>query len=521
MSNVEFNEPRFVKPSMGNTLDIYFAEKKVTPIFENTEESIVANKGENEKKIKARFVKDHKINSKDIISYTPEKTFKTAVGGENILIKYKKKVRDEVSFPKIETTKIKQKIWIVAVCNGQNGTLSVEILENKQTNSTAIYEGSVKFLVGEEEKTKIEFDLSKDKTSEPNIFAKEIKLQPKSNDDVKLLLDKYKERPDKKSFHFIKASVSGNDEEIIYPDNSTEFLNKDAKRLEVLGVPCYCGVDFTAEQIQEFYKKSNGNVKSLFTADNCPLPADKKTYKEFTQELNAAMKSYEINTCIRKAHFLAQIEAETFFDTTLEYASGWDYDHTTHLENYNNYKLYLANVSNPKNPYKNFGTKAIKRGHDRYLECIEHGHDVKGHGPKYKGRGLIQLTWKDTYEAYFNKLAKSTLITTPEVVANDLNMVCDSAAWYWKERSSWGNLNNYADNDDFISVSVGVNGGLNGFEHRKSNLKKILKTLQTKETCINIDKITKVIGEYKYETSGIRNKQWGKKNKSKIEAYDD
>ena len=521
MSNVEFNKPRFVKPSMGNTLDIYFAEKKVTPIFENLEESIVANKGENEKKIKARFIKEKKINTKDLISYTPEKKFKTAVGGENITIKYKKKIKDEISFLKIEKTKLKKKIWIVAVCASQNGIVTAEIFENKQTNEKAIYDGSVKFLVNEEEKIKIEFDLSKDKTIEPNIFAKEIKLQPKSNDDVKLLIDKYKERPDKNSFHFIKGSVSGNEEEIIFPENSNEFLNKDTKRLEVLGIPCYCGVDFTVEQIQDFYKKSNGNVKALFTAKNCPLPADKKTYIEFTKELNTAMNTYEINTCIRKAHFLAQIEAETFFDTTLEYADGMDYDHTTHLENYNNYKLYLANKSKPKNPYESFNTKAVKRGYNRYLECIEHGHDVEGYGPKYKGKGLIQLTWKDTYEAYFGYLKKATLITTPEVVANDLNLVCDSAAWYWKERSSWGNLNNYADNDDLICASVGVNGGLNGFKHRKENLKTILKNLETKDTCINIDKITKVIGEYKYDTSAIKNKKWGKNNKSKIEAYDD
>lgn len=520
-NSVEFKEPRFVIPTMGNTLDVYFATKKITPIFEDIDESIVAVKGENEKKIKARFIKEKNIKKTDLISYTPEKTFKTATGGEKVTIKYKKKIKDEISFPKIEKTKIKQKVWIVAVCNSSKGILSVEINENKLTNNEFVYDNPLKFLIDKEEKTKIEFDLSKDKIKEPNVFAKEVKLQPKSNEDVKKLIEKYEKRTTKNSFLYLKADVSGSEDEIIYPDKSHEFRNKDKERLEVYGIPCYCNVDFTVEQIKDFYKKSNGNFKDLFTAKNCPLPKDKKTYEEFTKELNNAMKKYEINTCIRKAHFLAQIEAETSFDTTLEYADGLDYDHTTHLDNYTNYELYLANKKLEKNPYEEFNTKSIKRGHSRYLECIQHGHNVEGYGAKYKGKGLIQLTWKDTYEAYFKYLSKDDLITTPEVVANDLNYVCDSAAWYWKKRSSWGDLNKYADNDDLISVSVGVNGGLNGFSHRKSNLKTILNNIETKDTCINIDTIVKEIGIYKYDTSSVKDKKWGKNNKSKIMSYDD
>lgn len=102
-----------------------------------------------------------------------------------------------------------------------------------------------------------------------------------------------------------------------------------------------------------------------------------------------------------------------------------------------------------------------------------------------------------------------------------MNLVCDSAGWYWKKRSGWGNLNNYADNDDLISASVGVNGGLNGFDHRKSNLKKILNTLTVKDSCVNLNIGDKVLGEYKYETSGVKDTKWGKNHKSDIQKHDD
>ncbi|MGE8555566.1 MAG: PAAR-like protein [Chryseobacterium jejuense] len=274
---------------------------------------------------------------------------------------------------------------------------------------------------------------------------------------------------------------------------------------------CFCEKEFTEDDIKSFY-----NSKKLFTAKNCPLPENMKSYKEFTIALNKAMKDNNINSCLRKAHFLAQIEAETRLDTTLEYDDGWDYDQSTHIENYNKYLLFKKD----KIKYKENGTAQIQRGYNRYLECLKRENNVKGDGPKYKGRGLIQLTWKDTYKAYFLKINKPAT-EDPDIVANDLGHVCNSAGWYWREQSAWGDLNKFADNDDFISAAVGVNGGLTGFKHRKENLKRILKNMKVKENCKN-QKI-KDLGVYKYETSAIKNSNWGKKDKIKksIQQYDD
>ena len=283
------------------------------------------------------------------------------------------------------------------------------------------------------------------------------------------------------------------------PDNPPKSDTAEDKK-------CFCDRELTVEEVKSFY----GN-KKLFSASNCSLPENSKNYDEFTKAINDTLKKYEINTCIRKAHFLAQIEAETGFNTTLEYADGWDYDHTTHYDAY----LQYQKEKDPKKKAK------LKRGYNRYLECIAHGHDVKGYGPKYKGRGLIQTTWKDTYEKYFKYLGKPELITTPEVIANNLTYTCDSAGWYWRKNSAWGDLNRFADEDDFISICVGVNGGLNGFQHRKKNLKTILKFMNIPVNCAS-NKL-KIIGEYKYETSNIRNSNWGKNknNKNAIQKFDD
>ncbi|MET3036122.1 glycoside hydrolase family 19 protein [Chryseobacterium sp. NRRL B-14859] len=289
-----------------------------------------------------------------------------------------------------------------------------------------------------------------------------------------------------------------------------ESIENDEKK-------CYCNRDFTEEDIKNFYKS-----KKLFTSKNCPLPEEMKTYKALTNALNKAMQDNNINTCLRKAHFLAQIETESDrLNTTMEYASGWDYDHSTHQEGYESFKLYTnykkdKSISNEL--HKKFNAQQIKqiqRAYNRYNECIRHGHNIKGYGPKYKGKGLIQLTWKDTYEKYFKYIGKSKLIDTPEVVANDLAYTCDSAAWFWNDRQ----LGNYADKDDLIFISVRINGGLNGFDHRKSNVKSIIKLMNIEKSC-KTNKL-KSIGTYKYETSNIKNLKWGQNNKSKIEKLDD
>ncbi|TWP27062.1 hypothetical protein ETU08_07635 [Apibacter muscae] len=126
---------------------------------------------------------------------------------------------------------------------------------------------------------------------------------------------------------------------------------------------CFCNRDLTVEEVKSFY-----NSKMLFSAKNCPLPENKKTYEEFVKALNIAMKEYNINTCLRKAHFLAQIEVESDrLNTTLEYAEGWDYDHTTHQGNYDKYKLYLSD----KDKYRQYNDTKIKRGYNRYKNSFQ------------------------------------------------------------------------------------------------------------------------------------------------------
>lgn len=521
-----FGEPKKSIPAIENDkiTDIYFGKKVLTPAFENTPEIVSAKKGDTEKTIKAKFIKTNKLKKEAITGYEPEKPFKIAVGGEKITITYRKKVADTVSYEKINNTKVKQKVWVVAVCNifTLEGKLCVEIMEHKQTNAELVYDNPVKFLLSDQEKTKLDFDLVKDKTVEPNIFAKEIQLQPKSKEDIKTLIDKFAKRKDKNAFLYIKGTITDTQKvtfSSFLPNQkeNIEYLNNDGGRLEISGAPCFCNRDIKLDEMKSIVSSMRQNEgitsKSLFSQENCPLPETDKTYERLVEELNNTMRKFNINTCIRKIHFLAQSYHESSrYGTTLEFASGKGYDPEEH-------------------------------GDAKKME-----NTIIGDGPRYKGRGIIQLTWRKNHKEYLkyvlgkepkllnnqkidelvdrgatfkekyiymaDKLdGKGNKVINPKtkkvvkekkvdlidvdsasLIASNLHFAFDSAGWYWENlghvTATNENINLVADKDDVLKVSQCINGKvsrnkLNGLTEREEFTQGLKELFNYDDSCIN------------------------------------
>jgi putative chitinase len=138
--------------------------------------------------------------------------------------------------------------------------------------------------------------------------------------------------------------------------------------------------------------------------------------------LRPTLERYAIDTRLRIAHFLGQTCVESAgFRTTEEFADGSEYE----------------------------GRKDL-------------GNTEPGDGPRYKGRGLIQLTGRANYRAV-GKALKLDLEGNPAQAAEPaLSLVI--ACEYWKSRK----INDAADQDDLIRVTKLINGGLNGLEDRRN-----------------------------------------------------
>lgn len=76
-------------------------------------------------------------------------------------------------------------------------------------------------------------------------------------------------------------------------------------------------------------------------------------------------------------------------------------------------------------------------------------------GWMYRGRGLFQLTGKANYEA-FKKASGIDVVSHPELVSEDPNVMAESAVWFLKNNAA---MKSIAKTGDFNTAVRGINGG--------------------------------------------------------------
>lgn len=154
------------------------------------------------------------------------------------------------------------------------------------------------------------------------------------------------------------------------------------------------------------------------------LHAKDSDAEDFSPRLQQVMADRSIDSPLRQAHFLAQVGHESGeFRFRAEIASGQAYEG----------RLDLGNTQ-------------------------------PGDGPRFKGRGLIQLTGRANYAEYGRDIGREAeLLAHPELVETDPQLCVDVAGWFWTKK----NLNSLADADDLTTLTRRVNGGLNGLDDRR------------------------------------------------------
>lgn len=156
--------------------------------------------------------------------------------------------------------------------------------------------------------------------------------------------------------------------------------------------------------------------------------------------INAAMSEFEITIPLRAAHWLAQLAHESgSLRYMRELASGEAYEGREDL-----------------------------------------GNILPGDGRKFPGRGPIQITGRrNTGLVSYALFGDDRLMTTPELLELPENAF-RSAGWFWRIGAGLNlssrakqhgipvgcDLNSYADDNDIESITLAVNGGMNGYDDR-------------------------------------------------------
>lgn len=178
----------------------------------------------------------------------------------------------------------------------------------------------------------------------------------------------------------------------------------------------------------------------------CPV-SRRARLELFVEPLNATLSEFMIDTFDRQTAFLAQVATESAGLRYLrELADGMAYEPPSHLA------AHLGNTQ-------------------------------AGDGPRFKGRGLLQITGRKNYGFCAAALGLE-LLEQPELLEEPIN-ACRSAGWFWTAGAGLNlsrvakahgledgvNLNDVADVGDFEGITLAINGGLNDMKDRLAHYK--------------------------------------------------
>jgi putative chitinase len=196
--------------------------------------------------------------------------------------------------------------------------------------------------------------------------------------------------------------------------------------------------------------------------------------------LNKSFASYSINTVARISAFIANLAHESMQFATIEENLNYKADRLVAV--FPKYFPTLA-VATPYGGNKQMIANRV------YANRMGNGDEKSGDGYKFRGRGLIQLTGRDTYAACSKAVTgdENTFLSNPDLLATPQYAVA-SACWFWSDDKklndiadkpdTWTTVSNGHTYDKFQWLTMRVNGGLNGYDDRlaffnraKANLK--------------------------------------------------
>lgn len=198
------------------------------------------------------------------------------------------------------------------------------------------------------------------------------------------------------------------------------------------------------------------------------------TALELSNKYRTLLKSYQINTPLRLAHFFAQIHHESQGFTRL--VENLNYSVNGLIRTFGRHRI-------SENDAMSYGRRYNKHANKEMIANIIYGGEFGrknlgnihlGDGFKFIGRGFKQVTGRSNY-TLLSKDVRIDYINNPEWLEREPDAMI-SACWFWNSN----NCNIFADRDNVVGLTKKINGGRNGLTERYNltqNYKKIFNVV--------------------------------------------
>jgi putative chitinase len=179
---------------------------------------------------------------------------------------------------------------------------------------------------------------------------------------------------------------------------------------------------------------------------------------------HSLLNEYDINTPKRIAAFLAQCSHESggfmFLTENLNYRAA-------------GLRRVFPNYFKTDEIASQYERKPEKIANRVYANRMGNGDESSGDGYRFCGRGLIQLTGRNNYQAF----ADSIEIPIGDVPAylGTFEGAAQSACWFWETNR----LNRFVDSNDFKGLTKAINGGYIGLEDREHHYEVALNIFRS------------------------------------------
>lgn len=177
------------------------------------------------------------------------------------------------------------------------------------------------------------------------------------------------------------------------------------------------------------------------------------------------MPRWNIDTPAREAAFVGQVAHESAGLTKLEEGLSYSAERLVAVWPHRFPDAEVA-ASYARNP------RAL--ANKVYAERMGNGDEASGDGYKYRGRGPIQLTGKDSYREYGNALG-ADLVSDPDGLIRVPRLGCAAACRFFLMKG----CNELADAGDITAITRRVNGGVEGLDDRIHLTAAAVKVLAT------------------------------------------